>query len=37
LDQLFEGAEVLRAMCPRCGRRYNIDREQFEAWLAEQS
>lgn len=37
LDQLFEGAEVLRAMCPRCGRRYNIDREQFEAWLAEQA
>ena len=35
LDGLFEGAEVLRALCPRCGRRYNLDREQFEAWLAE--
>jgi molecular chaperone Hsp33 len=37
LDAFFEGAEVLRAMCPRCGRRYNIDREQFEAWIAERA
>jgi molecular chaperone Hsp33 len=34
MDGIFSGEEVLRAMCPRCGRRYFIDREQLEAWLA---
>jgi molecular chaperone Hsp33 len=37
MDSIFAGEEVLRAMCPRCGRRYFIDREQLEAWLAMRS
>jgi len=34
MDGIFAGDEVLKAMCPRCGKRYHIDREQLEAWLA---
>jgi molecular chaperone Hsp33 len=36
MDSIFHGGEVLHATCPRCARRYIIDREQLEAWVAEQ-
>jgi molecular chaperone Hsp33 len=35
MDGIFHGEEVLHATCPRCARRYYIDREQLEAWVAE--
>jgi molecular chaperone Hsp33 len=34
-DALFAGAEVLHASCPRCGQKFILTREQFEAWLSE--
>jgi molecular chaperone Hsp33 len=34
MDAVFAGDEVLKATCPRCARRYFIDREQLEAWVA---
>jgi molecular chaperone Hsp33 len=34
MDSIFAGSEVLKATCPRCARRYFIDREQLEAWVA---
>lgn len=34
MDGIFAGMEVLKATCPRCARRYFIDREQLEAWVA---
>jgi molecular chaperone Hsp33 len=34
MDSIFAGEEVLKATCPRCARRYFIDREQLEAWVA---
>ncbi len=34
IDGIFAGQEVLKATCPRCARRYFIDREQLEAWVA---
>ncbi len=34
MDGIFAGDEVLKATCPRCARRYYIDREQLEAWMA---
>jgi len=34
MDGIFAGQEVLKATCPRCGKRYHIDREQLEAWIA---
>lgn len=34
MDAIFAGEEVLKATCPRCARRYFIDREQLEAWVA---
>ena len=34
MDAIFAGDEVLKATCPRCARRYFIDREQLEAWVA---
>lgn len=34
MDGIFAGEEVLKATCPRCARRYYIDREQLEAWVA---
>ncbi len=34
MDGIFAGDEVLKATCPRCARRYFIDREQLEAWVA---
>ena len=34
IDGIFAGMEVLKATCPRCARRYFIDREQLEAWVA---
>lgn len=34
IDGIFHGEEVLHATCPRCARRYYIDREQLEAWVA---
>ena len=34
IDGIFAGEEVLKATCPRCARRYFIDREQLEAWVA---
>lgn len=33
IDGIFAGEEVLKATCPRCGKRYFIDREQLEAWI----
>jgi hypothetical protein len=33
-DQLFLGEDTLRVTCPRCGRRYLVTRESFEAHLA---
>ncbi len=30
-DALFEGDEVLRMSCPRCGARHAITREALEA------
>lgn len=32
-DQLFLGEDTLRVTCPRCGRRYVVTRESFEAHL----
>jgi molecular chaperone Hsp33 len=34
MDSIFAGDEILKATCPRCARRYFIDREQLEAWIA---
>lgn len=34
MDGIFQGDEVLHATCPRCARRYFIDREQLESWVA---
>jgi hypothetical protein len=34
MDSIFAGEEILKATCPRCARRYFIDREQLEAWIA---
>lgn len=36
-DQLFLGEDTLRVTCPRCGRRYLVTREAFEAHLAAES
>jgi len=34
-ESLFEGGELIRAGCPRCGARHKISREAMEAWVAE--
>ena len=34
MDDFFGGEDVLKVTCPRCARRYFIDREQAEAWIA---
>jgi len=36
-DQLFLGEDKLRVTCPRCGRRYLVTREAFEAFLEQAS
>ncbi len=33
-ENLFEGEEVIRVGCPRCGARYAITRETLEAYVA---
>lgn len=33
-DELFQGEEVIRIHCPRCGARHTITRESLEAHLA---
>jgi molecular chaperone Hsp33 len=33
-DELFQGEEVIRIHCPRCGSRHTITRESLEAHLA---
>jgi molecular chaperone Hsp33 len=33
-DDLFEGEEVVRVHCPRCGARHTITRESLEAYVA---
>lgn len=35
-DQLFMGEDTLRVTCPRCGRRYLVTRESFEAHLEQE-
>ena len=35
LEQLFAEDEFLTVTCPRCAAQYRVQREQFEAWLAE--
>lgn len=35
LDALFGADEFLNVTCPRCGAKYRVQREQFEAWLRE--
>lgn len=33
-ESLFEGEEVIRVSCPRCGARYAVTRETLEAFVA---
>jgi molecular chaperone Hsp33 len=33
-DELFQGEEIIRVHCPRCGARHTITRESLEAYLA---
>jgi molecular chaperone Hsp33 len=33
-DDLFQGEEIIRIHCPRCGTRHMITRESLEAYLA---
>ncbi len=33
-DDLFQGEEIIRIHCPRCGARHMITRESLEAYLA---
>jgi molecular chaperone Hsp33 len=33
-DDLFQGEEVIRIHCPRCGARHTITRESLEAYVA---
>jgi molecular chaperone Hsp33 len=33
-DDLFQGEEIIRIQCPRCGARHTITRESLEAYLA---
>lgn len=32
IEDVFGGEEVITLTCPRCGARYRVTREQFEAW-----
>jgi molecular chaperone Hsp33 len=32
LNDVFGGEEVVTLTCPRCGARYRVTREQFDAW-----
>ena len=34
---LFADEDLLNASCPRCGKKYILDREQFEAWVRQYS
>jgi molecular chaperone Hsp33 len=36
-DALFEGEEVVRVSCPRCGTRYAVTRETLEAYVASET
>ena len=36
-DDLFQGEEVIRIHCPRCGARHIVTRESLEAYVANES
>lgn len=37
VDDVFDGGEIAKMSCPRCGANYIITREALEAWEAEKS